>query len=133
MTGQPHREWVYRMAYEMGRHIVGYEVQKVLAAVDWLAGQRGKAKTGVVGYGEGGLLALYAAALDTRIAGATIERSIESWIDIVATPHCREQLMQVVPLALTCYDLPDLVTAIAPRPVTIRNPVDATGKPKPTK
>ena len=28
-------EWIYRMAYEVGRHIIGYEVQKVLAAVDW--------------------------------------------------------------------------------------------------
>ena len=37
MTNQPHREWVYRMAFEMGRHISGYEVQKVLALVDWLA------------------------------------------------------------------------------------------------
>ncbi len=36
-TNQPHREFVYRMAYEMGRHVIGYEVQKVLAAVDWLA------------------------------------------------------------------------------------------------
>ena len=30
-TNQPHREFIYRMAYEMGRHILGYEVQKVLA------------------------------------------------------------------------------------------------------
>ena len=35
MTDQPHREWIYRQAYQMGRHIIGYEVQKVLAAVDW--------------------------------------------------------------------------------------------------
>ena len=35
MTNQPHREFIYRMAYEMGRHIIGYEVQNVLAAVDW--------------------------------------------------------------------------------------------------
>ena len=35
MTNQPHREWIYRMAFEAGRHIIGYEVQKVLAAVDW--------------------------------------------------------------------------------------------------
>ena len=33
-TNQPHREFIYRMAFEMGRHIIGYEVQKVLAAVD---------------------------------------------------------------------------------------------------
>jgi hypothetical protein len=34
-TNQPHREFVYRMAYQMGRHVIGYEVQKVLAAVDY--------------------------------------------------------------------------------------------------
>jgi hypothetical protein len=34
MTNQSHREWVYRQAYHMGRHVIGYEVQKVLAAVD---------------------------------------------------------------------------------------------------
>ena len=37
MTNQPHREWIYRMAFEAGRHIIGYEVQKILAAVDWFA------------------------------------------------------------------------------------------------
>ena len=71
MTNQAHREWIYRQAFELGRHIIGYEVQKVLAAVDWLACQEnGKVKKpqiGVYGYGEGGLLALYVAALDTRV------------------------------------------------------------------
>lgn len=69
MTQQSHREWIYRMAYEMGRHPVGYEVQKVLSGVDWLLKSRRGAgrKVGVFGYGEGGMVALYAAALDTRI------------------------------------------------------------------
>lgn len=68
-TNQPHREFVCRPAFEMGRHVIGYEVQKVLAAVDFFAHDRGdrKTKIGVIGYGEGGLLALYAAAVDPRI------------------------------------------------------------------
>ncbi|MGH7194347.1 MAG: alpha/beta hydrolase family protein, partial [Candidatus Saccharimonadales bacterium] len=68
-TNQPHREFIYRQAYEMGRHIIGYEVQKVLSLVDWFAAEAGDgdAKIGVMGYAEGGLLALYAGALDTRI------------------------------------------------------------------
>ena len=68
-TNQPHREFLYRPAFEMGRHVIGYEVQKVLAAVDWFAREAGSADTaiGVAGYGEGGLLALVAAALDTRV------------------------------------------------------------------
>lgn len=69
-TGQvTHREILYRSAYQMGRHLIGYEVQKVLAAVDWLAHDAGEggAGTAVVGYGEGGLVALYAGALDRRV------------------------------------------------------------------
>ncbi len=74
MTNQPHREFIYRMAYEMGRHVIGYEVQKVLAAVDYFAGRsaRQDRPIGVMGYGEGGLLALYSAAVDTRIDTAAV-------------------------------------------------------------
>ena len=71
MTNQPHREFIYRMAFPVGRHIIGYEVQKALAAVDWFARQP-KAPLGVWGYGEGGLLALYATALDDRIDAAVV-------------------------------------------------------------
>jgi dienelactone hydrolase len=63
------REFVYRPAFEMGRHILGYEVQQVLAGVDWFAREAGKVKRkiGVIGYGDGGQIALYAGALDQRI------------------------------------------------------------------
>jgi len=73
MTNQPHREWIYRQAYQMGRHVIGYEVQKVLAAVDWIKAQAGPgSKIGVAGYGEGGLVAFYAAAADPRIDAALV-------------------------------------------------------------
>jgi dienelactone hydrolase len=63
------REFIYRAAFELGRHIIGYELQKVLAGVDWFAREpaQTRAKIGVIGWGEGGLLALYAGALDRRI------------------------------------------------------------------
>jgi dienelactone hydrolase len=67
LTNQPQREFVYRMAYQMGRHIIGYEVQKVLAAVDYFTREENHPPVAVLGYGEGGLIALYAAALDDRI------------------------------------------------------------------
>lgn len=68
MTNQPHREWIYRQAFEMGRHVIGYEVQKVLSAIDWLKKMAGAdSKVAVAGYGEGGLIAFYSAALDPRI------------------------------------------------------------------
>jgi dienelactone hydrolase len=67
------REFIYRSAFELGRHVIGYEVQKILAGVDWFAREGGaKAKIGVYGYGEGGMLALYAGALDTRITTVAV-------------------------------------------------------------
>jgi len=66
-----HREWVYRQSFQMGRHVIGWEVQKVLSAVDWFVKQ-GFDKIGTVGYGEGGLLAFYSAAVDQRISAALV-------------------------------------------------------------
>lgn len=70
------REFLYRPAFELGRHLIGYEIQKVLAAVDWFS-QAGVAppaggRIGVIGWGEGGLLALYAGALDQRIGAVCV-------------------------------------------------------------
>lgn len=67
------REYLYRPAFELGRHLIGYELQKVLAGVDWFAREGGDgAKVGVIGAGEGGMLALYAAAVDGRIKSALV-------------------------------------------------------------
>ena len=67
------REFLYRSAFELGRHLIGYEVQKVLAGVDWFAREGGKkARIGVWGHGEGAMLALYAGALDPRIGAVTV-------------------------------------------------------------
>ena len=75
-TNQPHREWIYRQGYEVGRHIIGYELQKIFSAIDWME-SRNKSEgrnvlIGVAGYGEGGLLALYAAAIDLRISSTLV-------------------------------------------------------------
>src|SRR5262245_18690501 len=75
-TNQPHREWIYRQAYHMGRHIIGYEVAKILAAVEWLRGT-GAAKVGVAGYGEGGLVAFYAAAVDAGVDACLVSGAFD--------------------------------------------------------
>ncbi len=75
-TNQTHREWIYRQSYELGRHIIGFELQKIFAAIDWFEDRNrlGKSQVpvAVAGYGEGGLLALYAAALDTRVSSTLV-------------------------------------------------------------
>ncbi len=79
MTNQPHREWIYRQAYEMGRHVIGYEVQKVLSVVDWFAKTGGPgARIAAAGYAEGGLIAFYSAAVDKRIAACLVSGYFDS-------------------------------------------------------
>jgi dienelactone hydrolase len=116
LTNQPHREWIYRQAYEMGRHIIGYEVQKILAAVDWFAQQSGSrpCKIGVFGYGEGGLLALYAGALDTRISVTCISGYFDSRQNLWQEPIYRNVFG-----LLSEFGDAELASLIAPRTLVI--------------
>ena len=87
MTNQPHREFIYRMAFELGRNIIGYEVQKVLSLVDWMS--QSDAPIGVIGYGEGGLIALYSAAVDTRIQATAVSGYFQSRQEVWREPIYR--------------------------------------------
>jgi dienelactone hydrolase len=60
------REFLHRSAFLMGRTLQGLEIQKVLALVDWFEREK-STRIGLIGWGEGGLLALQAGALDTRV------------------------------------------------------------------
>jgi cephalosporin-C deacetylase-like acetyl esterase len=62
------REYLYRSAFVLGRHLIGYEVLKVQALADFL----GAPKLGLIGHGEGGLIALCAAALDPRFESTLV-------------------------------------------------------------
>lgn len=83
-----HREFIYRSAFELGRHLLGYEIQKILALVDWFTqeAEDGDPRIGIAGYGEGGGLMLYAAALDTRIDAALVSGYFSDRRDIWKQP-----------------------------------------------
>ncbi len=66
-TNCSHREWVYRQSYELGRHLIGYEVQKALSIVDWFKAQPEQMPLLIAGIGEGGMQALHTGAIDERI------------------------------------------------------------------
>ncbi|MDY0168191.1 MAG: acetylxylan esterase [Thermoguttaceae bacterium] len=124
----------YKVTYlgiHLGRPLPGQRAEDVLAALEVLVHREEVAPRQIrlVGIECGGPVALHAAALDPRLAEVVIEEAIESWMDVVATPLARAQLEQIVPNALTRYDLPDLIRAIAPRALEVRQPVDPTGRP----
>ncbi|MFO1003606.1 MAG: hypothetical protein U0936_25005 [Planctomycetaceae bacterium] len=129
-TNQPHREFIYRQAFEVGRHVIGYEVQKVLAAVDLLerhlksvpanldnsAPKIGDAGIGVLGFGEGGLLALYTAALDPRITACWVSGYFQQRESIWQEPIYRN-----VWGLLTEFGDAELAGMIAPRRLIIES------------
>jgi dienelactone hydrolase len=136
MTNQPHREWVYRPAFEFGRHIIGYEVEKILAAVDWfMADAETKEglkdpRIGVVGYGEGGLVALYAAALDPRIDVCLTSGYFDSRQRLAAEPIYRN-----VWGLLEEFGDAEIASLVAPRALIVEHspapPVDGPPPPRP--
>ena len=149
-TNQPHREFLYRQAFEMGRHPLGYEVQKVLAAVDLLAqigtlvahnqnpGQKDRASLtpasdgvndfsiGVAGVGEGGLLALYAAALEPRIDATLVSGYFQERLGLWKEPIYRN-----VWRLLTEFGDAEIASMVAPRRLVVEacQSVDVPGPP----
>ncbi|HET6422500.1 MAG TPA: hypothetical protein VFG20_02380, partial [Planctomycetaceae bacterium] len=118
LTNQSHREWVYRQAFEVGRHIIGYEVQKVLAAVDALEAfnkdLQQNLPIGVAGVGDGGLLALHAAALDSRIDATWVAGYFQPREGVWEEPIDRN-----VWRLLGEFGDAEIAAMIAPRPLVI--------------
>lgn len=109
------REWLYRSAFELGRGLVGYEVQNVLALVDWTSKEQESAtRIGVIGWGEGGLISLYAAALDPRIDAACVSGYFAPRETIWQTPIDRNVFG-----LLEQFGDAELAAMIAPRPLVV--------------
>ncbi len=128
-TNLTHREFIYRMAYEVGRHIIGYEVQKILAAIDYFS-KKESLFVGVMGYGEGGLLALYSAAVDTRIKAVCVSGYFEARDGLWQEPIYRN-----VWSLLQEFGDAELAALIAPRALVVEaaRGVEVPGPPPATK
>lgn len=117
-TNQPHREFIYRMAFEMGRHVIGYEVQKVMAAVDQFERLDKKNRRilpiGVVGVGEGALLALFSGAADYRINSTWVAGYFQQRENVWQEPIYRNVWSQ-----LTEFGDAEIASLIAPRSCVI--------------
>lgn len=110
------REFIYRSAFELGRHLQGYEIQGALALVDWFESEAKGAERKIVvhGYGEGGLIALQAAALDTRIDEVDISGCFGNRQRVWEQPIDRNVFG-----LLEQFGDAELATMVAPRRLTI--------------
>lgn len=114
-TNIPHREWIYRQSYELGRHIIGYEVQKMLSLVDYYSMQP-KLPLLVAGLGEGGLIAMYSGAIDERISSVYVWGCFEPREGVWAEPIYRNVFS-----LLRDFGDAEVASLIAPRPLVVQN------------
>ncbi len=112
------REWAHRPSFELGRTLAGYEVQKIMGAISTLQQSNGGVKrpTGVVGWGEGGRLAFYAAALDTRIDSAAVSGYFASRQNLWQEPADRNVFG-----LLNSFGDAEIASLVAPRSLVIEH------------
>ena len=115
----------------VGKTLIGMRTDDVIRVLNWLSSRADIDRTSITLYGKGGLgmVALHAAAVDTRITRVIAENSLVSYRAALDAPLHRNLSEIMIPGVLNHYDVGDLLEAIAPREVTLLNPADALGQP----
>jgi hypothetical protein len=116
-------------AFLVGKTIVGMQIDEAIRAVDSLIARADVDSSRITIYGHGplGIVALHAAALDSRIGSVIIEDTLASYRMVLDQPLHRNISEVMIPGVLRKYDIGNLILAISPRKVTVVNPQDATG------
>lgn len=115
----------------VGRTVPGMRVQDILAVYDYVAARKGvdPKRVTLVGKGNNGVIALYAAALEPRIQRVALDRSLLSYMDMVRAKEYPESLVDVVvPGVLLDFDLPDLIGLVGAEKVVLINPTSPMGE-----
>lgn len=114
-------------AWFMNRSLLGMRVQDVVRTIDY-ATQRDDAdgrNLHLIGKGNAGLWCLYAAALDPRVRSLICVRSLLSYRALTHVDRYLYGADVFVPEILPHLDLPQVAAAVAPRPLTLIEPVDS--------
>ncbi|MBV6433383.1 MAG: hypothetical protein IANPNBLG_03561 [Bryobacteraceae bacterium] len=118
-------------AFLVGRTLIGLQLSDVLNDYTALAANPriDSGRIRIYGRGPAAVTALHAAFLTPGIESAVLEGMPLSWLAATQAKFPRGLIDIVLPGVLRDYDLPDLVSALAPRPVWIADARDAGGVP----
>ena len=114
--GKDRRRVLWRAGFIVGRSLVGIEVQQVLALREFLSSQPdiNVKRIAVLGEGQGGMTALYAGAVDERLAGVASLNYFQQ------RENCwQEPVDRVLYGQLKEFGDAELAALIAPRPLLI--------------
>jgi dienelactone hydrolase len=122
--------WASYLAWQLDDSLLGMRVVDTVRAVDYavtLPGGTGGVQ--LVGRGMGALLAMLAAALDSRIVGVVCHGALLSYATMASADGTLLGADLVIRGVLKTFDLPDIAASIADRPLRIIDPVDAMKRP----
>lgn len=116
--GQEKTAW---LALMVGRPLVGIRMDDIGRGLDALAESDLLFDNRAMAFASGAAAVplLHRAVLDTRLSHLLVEGGLISYAAMSAAPVHRQMFEAVVPNVLGSYDLPDLVAALAPRPVSL--------------
>lgn len=111
-------------AFLIGRTLLGERAADVASLVDWLAGPAGRdlnldidrTRLYAMGNSAGGSVALFAAALDPRLAGVLASGCVGFVRDTIARRR-DDSAQNVVPGFLNWFEMDDVIRLVAPRPL----------------
>jgi cephalosporin-C deacetylase-like acetyl esterase len=120
-------------AIMIGKTMPGMRALDITRGIDLLVARPDVDGANIFGFGKdaGAVPMLYAAVLDSRIHRVALEGMLVSYDSVVTHRIQRQIFEQVVPSALKYFDFPDLVAALAPRPVWVVNAVNGLGHSEP--
>lgn len=101
----------------VGKTLLGMRVDDVIHAVDYLASRADvdPHNITVMASGHMGLVALHAAALDSRIQHITIDHVLRSYRSLIEAPMPLDAPQDILPGVLLHYDIPDVVRVLGDR------------------
>ena len=118
------------LAYDclkIGATLFGMQLQDVIKGIDYLFTREDLDidQIGCIGWGVGGLLALYAGAIDERLEQVAIIEALYSYKSLLDSPVYKYNFSTFIPDVIRRFDLCDVAALVAPRTLMLINPVDA--------
>ncbi|MFB3923953.1 MAG: acetylxylan esterase [Terriglobia bacterium] len=114
-------------SFFLGRPLLGMRVWDALHVAEYLGTRPDvdSKRVGIAGRGWASLVALFAAALDSRLAWAACVAPPPSYGEIARSELYAQPASLLLPSVLQDFDLPDVLASLAPRPLLVVNPTDA--------